>query len=76
MFCTGMVLPCFDQPDLKSNMNLELITHSEWHAVSNSETILEAPVNRGQQEEDGDGWLLDFFLKDDPSRAQEDMSDF
>ena len=70
-----MVLPCFDQPDLKSNMNLELITHSAWHAVSNSETISEAPINPEQEEENGDGWLLDFFLKDDPSRAQEDMSD-
>ena len=51
MFCTGMVLPCFDQPDLKSNMNLELITHHAWYAVSNSEIILEAPVNYEEEDE-------------------------
>ena len=34
MFCPSKVMPCFDQPDLKSNMTLIVYIHEMWQAAS------------------------------------------
>jgi hypothetical protein len=36
IFNCSEVFPVFDQPDLKAQMTLKILTHKEWVAVSNS----------------------------------------
>ena len=67
IFCPALVLPCFDQPDLKGKMSIEVITHEEWNAVSNShvahDTIAscaDLAATTGQQDE----WLSDWFISE------------
>jgi len=54
-------LPCFDQPDLKSNMTLEIITHDSWKAVSNAHVIREQKTDVNEIDDEGQGWIADFF---------------
>ena len=66
MFCPGKVMPCFDQPDLKSNMTLIVYTHEMWQAASVADIegvshMVSAEVKEAFKEE---SWLLDFVQRD------------
>ncbi len=52
----------FDQPDLKANMKLRIITHRNWNAVSNSpEESFPLDTEQGRDKATDVMWMVPFF---------------
>ena len=59
-------MPCFDQPDLKSNMTLIVYTHEMWQTASVAaiEGIVNMSVDSAKEAYEEENWMLDFVQHD------------
>lgn len=57
-------MPCFDQPDIKGVMTLEVITHEHWSALANAKVdFVEDGLDPDTVESMGLGYMADFFSR-------------